>query len=174
MPFASALSEHPVPAMATGETAGALLEAIGERPDLVVVTTTRTHAGALEDIVNTVDAVLHPLAMVGCATGSVVAAGHRSGETPAIGLWAGQVGPLAQVHLPRHPPVRRQLAVQRLAGGHGIRAAGPGAGGRSLHLPGGRVPGLAPDPATGTAGHRGQCLGHAAGPAAPGWWSGPR
>lgn len=99
MPFASALSEHPVPAMATGETAGALLEAIGERPDLVVVTTTRTHAGALEDIVNTVDAVLHPLAMVGCATGSVVAAGHRSGETPAIGLWAGQVGPLAQVHL---------------------------------------------------------------------------
>jgi small ligand-binding sensory domain FIST len=99
VPFASALSEHPVPALATGETAGAILEAIGERPDLVVVTTTRTHAGALEDIVRTVDAVLHPLAMTGCASGSVLAAGHQSGETPAIVLWAGQVGPLTQVRL---------------------------------------------------------------------------
>ena len=36
--FASALSEHPVAAQATGEVAGAVLEAIGDRPDLVVVT----------------------------------------------------------------------------------------------------------------------------------------
>lgn len=99
MPFASALSEHPVASQATGEVAGAVLEAIGERPDLVMVTATRPHAGALEDIVSTVAAVLHPLAIVGCAAESVVGTGHEVEETPAISLWAGRVGPLLQVHL---------------------------------------------------------------------------
>jgi small ligand-binding sensory domain FIST len=99
VPFASALSEHPVASQATGEVAGAVLEAIGERPDLVMVTATRPHAGALEDIVSTVAAVLHPLAIVGCAAESVVGTGHEIEETPAISLWAGRVGPLLQVHL---------------------------------------------------------------------------
>ncbi len=99
MPFASALSEHPVASQATGEVAGAVLEAIGERPDLVVLTATRPHAGALEDIVGAVAAVLHPLAMFGCAAESVVGTAHEIEETPAIALWAGRVGPLAQLHL---------------------------------------------------------------------------
>jgi small ligand-binding sensory domain FIST len=99
VPFASALSEHPVASQATGEVAGAVLEAIGERPDLVVVTATRPHAGALEDIVGAIAAVLHPLAMFGCAAESVVGTAHEIEETPAIALWAGRVGPLAQVHL---------------------------------------------------------------------------
>jgi small ligand-binding sensory domain FIST len=99
VPFASALSEHPVASQATGEVAGAVLEAIGERPDLVMVTATRPHAGALEDIVSTVAAVLHPLAIVGCAAESVIGTGHEIEETPAISLWAGRVGPLIQMHL---------------------------------------------------------------------------
>ena len=76
-----------------------MLEALGERPDLVVVTATRPHAGALQDIVATVAAVLHPLALVGCAAESVVGTGHEIEETPAISLWAGRVGPLAPVHV---------------------------------------------------------------------------
>jgi small ligand-binding sensory domain FIST len=99
VPFASALSQHPVASQATGEVSGAVLEAIGERPDLVMVTATRPHAGALEDIVGTVAEVLHPLAMVGCAAESVVGTGHEIEETAAISLWAGRVGPLLQVHL---------------------------------------------------------------------------
>jgi small ligand-binding sensory domain FIST len=99
VPFASALSEHPVTSQATGEVTGAVLEAVGDRPDLVMVTTTRSHAGALEDIIGTVSAVLHPLAIVGCAAESVVGTGHEIEETPAISLWAGRVGPLAQVAL---------------------------------------------------------------------------
>jgi small ligand-binding sensory domain FIST len=99
VPFASALSEHPVASQATGEVAGAVLESIGERPDLVVLTVTRPHAGALEDIAGAVAAVLHPLAMFGCAAESVVGTAHEVEETPAIALWAGRVGPLAQVHL---------------------------------------------------------------------------
>ncbi len=99
MPFASALSEHPVTSEAVGEVAGAVLEAIGDRPDLVMVTVTRSHAGALEDIVGTIGSVLHPLAIVGAAAESVVGTGREVEETPAISLWAGWVGPLATVRL---------------------------------------------------------------------------
>jgi small ligand-binding sensory domain FIST len=99
LPFASALSEHPVTSQATGEVAGAVLESIGERPDLVVVTATRPHAGALEDVAATLDSVLQPLVIVGCAAESVVGTAHEAEETPAISLWAGRVGPLAPVSL---------------------------------------------------------------------------
>ncbi len=99
MPFASALSEHPVTTQATGEVTGAVLESIGDRPDLVVVTTTRSHSGALEDIASTIGSVLHPLAIIGCAAESVVGTGREVEETPAISLWAGKVGPLAPVSL---------------------------------------------------------------------------
>ena len=92
--FASALSRHPVTSQATGEVVGAVLEEVGERPDLVVVTVTRPHAGALEDVVTAVDSLLHPLALIGCAAESVVGTGAEVEELPAISLWAGQVGPL--------------------------------------------------------------------------------
>jgi small ligand-binding sensory domain FIST len=97
VPFASALSEHPITALATGEVAGAVLEAIGPYPDFVVITVTRSHAGALEDIVSTISAVLQPLAVLGCAAESVVGVGREVEETPAISVWAGRVGPLAQI-----------------------------------------------------------------------------
>ena len=92
--FASALSRHPVSSLATGEVVGSVLEAIGERPDLVVVTVTRPHAGALEDVVATVGALLHPLALIGCAAESVVGRSCEVEELPGVSLWAGQVGPL--------------------------------------------------------------------------------
>jgi small ligand-binding sensory domain FIST len=92
--FASALSRHPVTSQATGEVVGAVLEAVGERPDLVFVTVTRAHAGALEDVVATIDTLLHPLALIGCAAESVLGVGAEIEELPGISLWAGQVGPL--------------------------------------------------------------------------------
>lgn len=95
MPFASALSEHPVATSATGEVAGAVLELLGDRPDLVVVTATQSHGGALQDIARTVDSVLHPLALIGGIAESVVGTAREVEETPAISLWGGRVGPLA-------------------------------------------------------------------------------
>jgi small ligand-binding sensory domain FIST len=99
VPFASALSEHPITSQATGEVAGAVLEAIGDCPDLVVVMATRAHSGALEDIAGTVSAVLRPLVVLGCAVESAVGTGREIEGTPALSLWAGRVGPLAQVAL---------------------------------------------------------------------------
>jgi len=97
--FASALSRHPVTSQALGEVVGSVLEQVGERPDLVVVTVTRPHAGALEDVVGAIDAVLHPLGLIGCAAESVVGEGTEVEELPAISLWAGRVGPLVPVAL---------------------------------------------------------------------------
>jgi small ligand-binding sensory domain FIST len=99
MPFASALSEHPIATEATGEVAGAVLEALGDRPDLVLVCVTPPHSGALEDIVVAVDAVLHPLAMIGCAAESVLGTGREVEESAAISLWAARLGPLLPVSL---------------------------------------------------------------------------
>jgi len=93
--FSSALSRHPITSHAVGEVVGAVLEEIGERPDLVVVTVTRPHAGALEDVVSTIDALLHPLALIGCAAESVIGRDTEVEELPAVSLWAGQPGPLA-------------------------------------------------------------------------------
>jgi small ligand-binding sensory domain FIST len=95
VPFASALSEHPVATAAVGEVSGAVLEALGDRPDLAVITATRPHGGALEDIAGTVSSVLHPLTTIGGIAESAVGTGREVEETPAINLWAGRVGPLA-------------------------------------------------------------------------------
>ncbi len=97
--FASALSRHPVASQAVGEVVGAVLEEAGERPDLVLVTVTRPHAGALEDILATVDAVLHPLTLLGAAAESVVGRGAEVEAAPAVSLWAGRVGPLRSFEL---------------------------------------------------------------------------
>ncbi len=99
MPFASALSEHPIPTEATGEVSGAVLEAIGDRPDLAIVVATRPHAGALEDIVGAVSSVLHPLAVMGGIAESAVGSGREVEETVAISLWAGRLGPVVPLSL---------------------------------------------------------------------------
>ena len=53
MPFAAALSAHPVSSHATGEVLGQLFEAAGPHPDLLVILATPGHRGALEDIAAT-------------------------------------------------------------------------------------------------------------------------
>lgn len=99
MPFASALSEHPVPATAVGEAAGQVLERIGPGPDLALVFVTRPHAGALEDAAGAVAEILRPGVLVGCAAESVAGTGREVERTPAISLWAGRFGPSVPVEL---------------------------------------------------------------------------
>ena len=76
MPFAAALSEHPLATHATGEVVGQVLERLGHRPpDLAVVFVTDAHGGALEDIGATVRAALEPGALVGVTAVSVTGGG---------------------------------------------------------------------------------------------------
>jgi small ligand-binding sensory domain FIST len=103
MPFAAAMSEHPLTAHAVGEVTGAVLERCGERPDFATVFVTPPHAGALEDVMRTVDAVLHPLVMFGCAAESVLGPHREVEQDGAISLWAGHVGPLVPLSLDAVP-----------------------------------------------------------------------
>jgi small ligand-binding sensory domain FIST len=97
MPFASALSEHPVPAYATGEVCGQVLESVGAHPDLAIVFTTLSHAGALEDVVAAVREVLGPSVLVGAASDTVIGTGREVEGGPAVSLWAARFGPVIGV-----------------------------------------------------------------------------
>lgn len=103
MPFAAAVSEHPITAHAVGEVTGHVLEQIGESIDLVLVFVTPHHAGALEDIDDAVRTILSPSVLVGCAATSVVGTGREVEGGPGISLWAGRFGPVLPVRLQVEP-----------------------------------------------------------------------
>ncbi|MCU1351777.1 MAG: hypothetical protein JWM05_986, partial [Acidimicrobiales bacterium] len=77
MPFASALSEHPLATHATGEVVGQVLEQLGPRPDIAVLFVTGPFAGALDDIAATVRATLEPGALIGATAVSVLGGSHE-------------------------------------------------------------------------------------------------
>jgi small ligand-binding sensory domain FIST len=103
MPFAAALSEHPVAAHAVGEVAGEILDTLGDRPDLAVVFVTPPFAGALEDAVGAIDDILHPLVLLGCAAESVVGPHREIERTAAVSLFTARTGPLLPVALHAAP-----------------------------------------------------------------------
>src|SRR3954449_9278499 len=99
MPFASALSEHPVTAIAVGEVTGQVLEQLGAAPDLALLFLTPHHGGALEDAAAAVRAILHPRTLLGCAAVAVTGVGREVEDGPAVTLWAGRLGSVAPVRL---------------------------------------------------------------------------
>ena len=103
MPFASALSEHPVPAMAVGEVAGQVLESLGPAPDLAVLFVTPPHAGALEDAAAAISDILRPATIIGCAAVSVVGKAREVEEQPGVSLWAARFGEVEAVRIEATP-----------------------------------------------------------------------
>ena len=99
MPFAAALSQHPVPATAVGEVVGQVLEQLGSAPDLAVVFVTPPHAGALEDAAAAIAEVLRPGTLIGCAAVSVVGTAREVEHSAGVSLWAGRFGPVEPIHL---------------------------------------------------------------------------
>jgi small ligand-binding sensory domain FIST len=112
MPFAAALSEHPVPAHAVGEVAGEILDTFGERPDLAIVFVTPPFGGALEDAVAAIDDILHPLVLIGCAAESVVGPHREVERTAAVSLFAARTGPLLPLALEAGPSPDDDLVVK--------------------------------------------------------------
>ena len=99
MRFAASLSTHPVTAHAIGEAVGQVIEQIGRHPDLAVLFVTRPHAGALEDVADTVNRLLGPTVLIGCAAESVVGNQREVEHEPAVTLWAALTGPVIPVRL---------------------------------------------------------------------------
>jgi small ligand-binding sensory domain FIST len=99
VPFAAALSEHPLPTHAVGEVVGEVLERLGEEPDLAVLFVSAAHTGAMEDIASTVRQVLRPRTLIGCTAGTVVGPSREVEDQPAISLWAGRIPTVAAYRL---------------------------------------------------------------------------
>ncbi len=103
MPFAAALSEHPLATHAVGEVVGEVLERLGAQPDLAVVFVTAPHAGALEDIAGAVRATLAPRVLLGATAVSVLGGRREVEDSAAVALWAGRLGGAAPVRLTARP-----------------------------------------------------------------------
>lgn len=83
-----ALSEHPLASHAVGEVVGALLEQVGQSPDLAVLFVSADHVAEIDDVVFSIRELLRPGVLIG-ATGDTVVGGSREVEQrPAISLWA--------------------------------------------------------------------------------------
>lgn len=91
MPFAAALSEHPLATHAVGEVVGEVLDRVGPAPDLAVLFVGAPHAGAVEDIAGAVRRLLQPRVLIGCTAGTVVGEAREVEDGAAISLWAGRI-----------------------------------------------------------------------------------
>lgn len=103
MPFAAALSQHPLPTHAVGEVAGEVLDVLGDRPDAAVLFVTGPFAGAMEDIAGVVRETLRPGALVGATASSLIGGGQEVEQAAAISLLAMRFGS-------RRRPAREPLA----------------------------------------------------------------
>ncbi len=99
MPFAAAVSEHPLATHATGEVVGDILEKLPETPDLAVLFVTGPHVGVLEDIAATVARLLAPGCLVGATAVSVLGGREEVEGTPGVALWAGTTGAVSAHHV---------------------------------------------------------------------------
>jgi small ligand-binding sensory domain FIST len=88
MPFAAALSEHPLATHAVGEVVGEVLEALGAGPDLAILFVAAPHTGAIEDIAAAVRALLRPKVFAACTAGTVVGGAREVEDVAALSLWA--------------------------------------------------------------------------------------
>jgi small ligand-binding sensory domain FIST len=91
MTFASALSEHPDPAEATGEVIGAVLEQLGTEPDVVAVFASPQHRDTFGDMAAAISRMLRPGVLVGTTAVAVLGGSREVEDAPAIGLWAGRL-----------------------------------------------------------------------------------
>lgn len=86
--FASAMSMHPVPAHAVGETAGELLDLLDGDPDLVVCFASPHFAGALDDMSHAIRNLLGPRVLLAMTTSGVVGGGREVEDGPAVAMLA--------------------------------------------------------------------------------------
>ena len=88
MPFADALSEHPLATHAVGEVVGEVLDRLGPAPDLAILFAGAAHTGAMDDIVRAVNELLEPTVLVGCTASTVVGRSREVEDSGGLSLWA--------------------------------------------------------------------------------------
>jgi small ligand-binding sensory domain FIST len=117
-PSAAALSRHPIAATATGEVAGALLEAVGPGADQVFLYASRHHTGTLEDVVGAVRSILGPDTLTTATTDVVIAGSQVVDDGPALAALAVRVRPGATttIAVPGCRPIGEPMIVTAAEG----------------------------------------------------------
>jgi small ligand-binding sensory domain FIST len=91
--YAAALSQHPVPAHAVGETAGQIMDELrGDDPDLVVCFASPHFVGAFDDVAHALRQLLGPKVFLGGTAVSIIGGAHEIEEQPALSVFAGAFG----------------------------------------------------------------------------------
>ena len=103
MPYASALSEHPLATHAAEEVADQIVATLGPSPDAALLFVTAAHADEAGAIAAVVRERLRPSALVGVSAVSVVAGTLEIENRPAVSLWAGRLAGAAPVRLAALP-----------------------------------------------------------------------
>lgn len=103
MPFAAALSQHPVAADAVGEVLGGIVEQGGVEPDLVVVFASAAHVEFMGEISAAVRTVLRPGTLLGASASAVLGGPHEAEEVPALSVWAAWTEPVQPLRLTVRP-----------------------------------------------------------------------
>ena len=88
MPYAAALSEHPVGTHAAEEAADKVAASIGTAPDAALLFLTAPHTESVGEIAAVVRERLQPGALIGASAVSVVGGDLEIEERPAVSLWA--------------------------------------------------------------------------------------
>jgi small ligand-binding sensory domain FIST len=91
--YAAALSQHPVPAHAVGETAGQIMDELqGDDPDLVVCFASPHFVGAFDDMAHALRQLLGPTVFLGGTAVSIIGGAHEIEDQPALSVFAGVFG----------------------------------------------------------------------------------
>lgn len=90
--FASSLSTDPDAAVAQQRTVAALMDQLGERPDLVLVFATHHYAAALDRLGGRLRAATGAQRLAGCTGLSIVGGGREVEGKPCLSLWGACLG----------------------------------------------------------------------------------
>jgi small ligand-binding sensory domain FIST len=87
--YAAALSQHPVPAHAVGETAGQIMDELrGDDPDLVVCFASPHFVGAFDDVAHALRQLLGPKVLLGGTAVSIIGGAHEIEDAAALSVFA--------------------------------------------------------------------------------------
>jgi small ligand-binding sensory domain FIST len=87
--YAAALSQHPIPAHAVGETAGQILDQLdGDDPDLVFCFVSPHFVGAFDDVAHALRQLLTPKVFLGGTAVSIIGGAHEIEDEPALSVFA--------------------------------------------------------------------------------------
>lgn len=87
MAFAAAASWHPNAAAAVGEATGAILERLGDSPDVTFAFVSESHRGSVVAIHSAIRQLLGG-SLIGAVTNSVIGGQVEAEHTPALVLWS--------------------------------------------------------------------------------------